>query len=140
METWLPLSPVLMLFETCWFYRKNYQSNKKCTEHKGCYSVFFLSLTNFELMFRGGLGISVFWGACRNQSVYFAYRIKWLAFLWAAGLRGTLDSGGTLAQIGLMYVLVVLVLFIYCISKDVIKSWGAPARQFLEYNYTFSYN
>ena len=43
-----------MLFETCWFYRKNYQSNKKCTEHKGCYSVFFLSLTNFELMFRGG--------------------------------------------------------------------------------------
>ena len=53
------------------------------------------------------------------------------------GIAGTLDFGGTLAQIGLMYL---LVLFIYCICKDVIKSWGVPDRQFLEYNYKFSYN
>ena len=31
-------------------------------------------------------------------------------------------------------------LFIYCIKKDVIKSWGVPDKQFLEYNYKFSYN
>ena len=59
-------------------------------------------------MFSGGLGISVFWGTYINQSVYFAYRIKWLVFLLAAEFRGTLDFGGTLAQIGLMYLLVYL--------------------------------
>ena len=42
-----------------------------------------------------------------------------------------------LAQIGLMYL---LVLFLYCISKDVIKSCGVLDRQFLEQNYKFSYN
>ena len=63
--------------------------------------------------------------------------MKWLIFLWPAGLWGTLDFGGTLAQIGLMYL---LVLFSYCISKDVIKSSGVPDRQFLEQNYKFSYN
>ena len=63
--------------------------------------------------------------------------MKWLVFLWDAGLRWTLDFGGTLAEIALMYL---LVLFLYCISKNVIKSWGVPERQFLEYNYKFSYN
>ena len=62
--------------------------------------------------------------------------IKCLVFLWAAGLRGMSDFGGTLAQIGLMYL---LILFLYCISKDYIKSWGVPDRQFLEYNYKRSY-
>ena len=66
-----------------------------------------------------------------------AHIIKWLVFPWASGLRGTLDFGGTLAQIGLMYL---SVLFIYCISKYIIKSWGVPERQFLGYNYKCSYN
>ena len=66
-----------------------------------------------------------------------AHIIKWLVFPWASGLQGTLDFGGTLAQIGLMYL---SVLFIYCIIKDVTKSWGVPDRQFLEYHYKFSYN
>ena len=52
----------------------------------------------------------------------------------AVGLWGTLDFGGTLVQIGLMHL---LVLFIYFTSKDVIKSWDVPDRQFLEYNYNF---
>ena len=30
-----------MLFETCWLYLKNYLSNKKITQHKGCYSALF---------------------------------------------------------------------------------------------------
>ena len=53
-------------------------------------------------MFSGGLGNSVFWDAYRNQSVY---SNQVIGFLWAAGLRGTLDFGETLAEIELMYLL-----------------------------------
>ena len=71
---------MLMHFETWWFYLKNYQSNKKFTEHKDCYSVVvFLSLTQFEPMFHGSLAIS--WSTYRNQLVYFADQTRRLIIL-----------------------------------------------------------
>ena len=47
-------------------------------------------------------------------------------FLSAQGLWGTLDFVEKLTQVGLMYL---LVSFLYCISKDVIKSW--PSKHLL---------
>ena len=38
---------LLMLFETCWLYQKNDQSNKKFAEHHNYYSILFL---NFNLL------------------------------------------------------------------------------------------
>ena len=48
---------------------------------KNLLSFFPLSLNHYGPMFSGGLRISVFWGACRDQSVHFPYRIKLLVFL-----------------------------------------------------------
>ena len=84
--------------------------------------VTFLRLTHFGSMSRERLRILCFE----------AHIMKWLVFPWDAGLRLTLDFVGKLAKIGLMYMLVLL---IYCISKDAIQSWGVEERQFWEYNY-----
>ena len=59
-----------MLFETFWFYTKNYQSNKKkFTEHKDSY--FVLSLTHFGSRFIGSVGVSMFW-VTYNQVIIFS--------------------------------------------------------------------
>ena len=62
---WKPdcLVTEVIFFKTS-FYLKNYQSNKKFTEHKDYYSAlfFFSSLTYFEPLFPGRLGISMFLG------------------------------------------------------------------------------
>ena len=110
-----------MLLETCLLYVKIIKVTKSLQNIRSVSLLFFfsLSLTHFGPIFSGDLEISVFWGAYSNQSVYFVYQIKWLVFLLAVELRGNLDFGGTLAQIGLMCLLVLL---LYCISKDVIKS------------------
>ena len=67
-RTWKPDCPCRLckwFFETCWFYLKCYQSSKKFTEHKDCYSLLFssLSLTHHEPMSHGSLAVSVFLGA-----------------------------------------------------------------------------
>ena len=64
---WKPDCPCRIskcFFETCWFYLKNHQISKTFTEHKDCYSVLFsfLSLTHFEPMSHGSLGVFVFLG------------------------------------------------------------------------------
>ena len=64
------------------------------------------------------------------QSVYLAYRIRWLVFLLAAELRVILDFGRTLVEIGLMYLLVlytVSVKMIYRISSN--KLWASNKRR-----------
>ena len=63
--------------------------------------------------------------------------MKWLVFLRDVGFRWALHFCRKLAQIRLRYL---LVLFLYCVSKDVIKSGSVLERQFLEYSYKFSYN
>ena len=52
-------------------------------------------------MFHGYLGFSLFLGTYRNKSVYFTDRISCLVSLWATRLRGILDFGEIMAQIGL---------------------------------------
>ena len=118
-----------MLFEACWFFIKSYQSNKKFTDHKDCYYVFFLNLTHFGPIF------SVHWAYIETSQ--FILHVESSGRSCRIVAWGTLDFGGTLVQIGLMHL---LVLFIYFTSKDVIKSWDVPDRQFLEYNHKFSYN
>ena len=67
-----------------------------------------LSLTRFGSTFNGSVGISVIWGTY--------HRVVNLSI--NCEFRGRAGFSGTLAQIGLMYF---VVLFFYCIGKDVIK-------------------
>ena len=52
-------------------------------------------------MFHGYLGFSLFLGTYRSKSVYFTDRISCLVSLWGTRLRGILDFGEIMAQIGL---------------------------------------
>ena len=83
-----------MLFEPCWFYLKNYQ-NKKNLQN--------LSVTHFEPMFHGSLGISVCVLMAHIEASQFNLQIK---------------SGGFSNSVNVN----LLVLFIGYISKDVMKS------------------
>ena len=77
---WKPDCPCRL--RKCIYYMldlyRNYQSNKNLQNIRAVTLLFFvsLSLTYFGPIFSGGLEISGFWGAYRNQSIYCAYRIK----------------------------------------------------------------
>ena len=65
-----------MIFDLCCFDITSYETNKKVTEHKDCYSIIFFKFNKFGPMLSERLGISSYWATCINQSVYFAYLIK----------------------------------------------------------------
>lgn len=71
-----------MLFETYQSIFKKFRATKNLKNKRTATLSFFfsLSLTHFGPMFCGSLGISVFWGAYRDQSVYFTYQINVVGF------------------------------------------------------------
>ena len=115
-----------MLFEACWFFIKSYQSNKKFTEHKDCYYVFFLNLTHFGPIF------SVHWAYIETSQfiLHIESSGRSCRIVGDIGFWWNVSSNWVNAFASL----------IYFTSKDVIKSWDVPDRQLLEYNYKFSYN